>query len=145
MPVTVKKIVLWRSEVENKPGVLAGVLQPLVTAGTDLQVLMGYRHPGEPGKAAVELYPVTGKKSVAAAGAAGLQASSIPTLLVEGDNKPGLGAAIARAMADAGVNLAFLVAQVMGRKYSAIIGFETEEDARKAAALIKRISAGKKK
>lgn len=145
MPVTVKKIVLWRGEVENKPGVLAGVLQPLATAGADLQVLMGYRYPGEPGKAAVELYPVTGKKSVAAAGAAGLQASSIPTLLVEGDNKPGLGAAIARAMADAGVNLAFLVAQVMGRKYSAIIGFETEEDARKAAALIKRISAGKKK
>jgi hypothetical protein len=145
MPVTVKKIVLWRSEVENKPGVLAGVLQPLATAGADLQVLMGYRYPGEPGKAAVELYPVTGKKSVAAARAAGLQASSIPTLLVEGDNKPGLGAAIARAMADAGVNLAFLVAQVMGRKYSAIIGFETEEDARKAAALIKRFSAGKKK
>ncbi len=145
MPVTVKKIVLWRGEVENKPGVLAGVLQPLATAGADLQVLMGYRYPGEPGKAVVELYPVTGKKSVAAAGAAGLQASSIPTVLVEGDNKPGLGAAIARAMADAGVNLAFLVAQVMGRKYSAIIGFETEEDARKAAALIKRISAGKKK
>jgi predicted amino acid-binding ACT domain protein len=106
---------------------------------------VGYRYPGEIGKAAVELYPVTGKKSLAAARTAGLEASSIPTLLVEGDNKPGLGAGIARAMADAGVNLAFLVAQVMGRKYSAIMGFETEEEARKAAALIKRISAAKKK
>lgn len=39
MPVTVKKLLLWRSEVENKPGVLAGVLQPLSTAGADLQVV----------------------------------------------------------------------------------------------------------
>jgi len=145
MPVTVKKIVLWRTEVENKPGVLAGVLQPLADAGANLQVLMGYRYPGDPGKAAIELCPVTGKKTLAAARAAGLQASSIPTLLVEGDNKPGLGASIARAAADTGVNLAFLVAQVIGRKYSFVVGFETEEDARKAAALIKKVTAGKKK
>jgi hypothetical protein len=145
MPVTVKKIVLWRTEVENKPGVLAGVLQPLAEAGANLQVLMGYRFPGDPGKAAIELCPVTGKKSLAAARAAGLQASSIPTLLVEGDNKPGLGAAISRASADAGVNLAFLVAQVIGRRYSFVVGFETEEDARKAAALIKKVTAVKKK
>jgi len=145
MPVTVKKIVLWRTEVDNKPGILAGVLQPLADAGANLQVLMGYRYPGDPGKAAIELCPVTGKKSLAAARAAGLEASSIPTLLVEGDNKPGLGASIARAAADAGVNLAFLVAQVIGRKYSFVVGFETEDDARKAAALIKKVTTGKKK
>ena len=145
MPVTVKKIVLWRTEVDNKPGILAGILQPLADAGANLQVLMGYRYPGDPGKAAIELCPVTGKKSLAAARAAGLEASSIPTLLVEGDNKPGLGASIARAAADAGVNLAFLVAQVIGRKYSFVVGFETDDDARKAATLIKKVTAVKKR
>jgi hypothetical protein len=35
---------------------------------------------------------------------------------VEGDNKPGLGHAIAQAIADAKINLNFLVAQVIGRR-----------------------------
>jgi methionine synthase II (cobalamin-independent) len=47
-----------------------------------------------------------------------------------------------RALADAGLNLDFLVAQVIGRKYSAVIGFENEADADKASVLIKK--AGKK-
>ncbi|MCX6627676.1 MAG: hypothetical protein NTW28_08615 [Candidatus Solibacter sp.] len=145
MPITVKKIALWRKDVEDKPGALAGILKTLAAAGADLQVLMGYRYPGDPGKAAIELHPVVGKKSLAAARSAGLHASSIPTLLIEGDNKPGLGAVVTRAIADAGVNVAFFVAQVISRKYSAIIGFETEEDARRAASLIRTITTGKKK
>jgi hypothetical protein len=145
MAVTVKKIVLWRREVENRPGALASTLEPLATAGADLQVVMGYRFPGNESQAAIEVYPVSGKKMTAAAEAAGLSASSIPTLLVEGDNKPGLGHALARAMADAGINLSFLVAQVIGRKYTAVVGFESEEDARRASTLIKKTTNSKKK
>jgi hypothetical protein len=141
MPVTVKNITLWRKEVENRPGILAGTLEPLAEAGADLQVVMGYRFPGNESIAAIELYPVTGRASTKAAQAAGLEAFSIPTLLVDGDNKPGLGHAIARAIAEAGVNIAFLVAQVIGRKYSAVIGFDSPEDARKAAPLIKKATA----
>jgi hypothetical protein len=141
MPVTVKSIVLWRKEIENKPAALAGVLEPLANARADLQVVMGYRYPGNQAMAAVELYPVTGKKSAGAAKAAGLAAAAIPTLLVQGDNKPGLGSAIARAISDAGINMDFLVAQVIGRRYSAVIGFENQADSRKAAALIKRATA----
>ena len=91
MAVTVKKIVLWRKEIENKPGALASSLASLARAGADLQVVMGYRYPGEESKGAIELYPVTAKKSVAAAQEAGLTASSIPTLVVEGDNRAGPG------------------------------------------------------
>ena len=80
---------------------------------------------------------------MAAAQQAGLSASSIPTLLVEGDNRPGLGYAIAQALADAGINLAFMVAQVIGRKYSAIVGLETDADAAKAASLVMKAAAKK--
>jgi hypothetical protein len=145
MAVTVKKVTLWRSEVSNTPGALAAALAPLAEAGADLQVVMGYRYPGNERKAALEMFPVAGKKSIAAAGAAGLSASSIPTLRVEGDNKPGLGHAIARALADAGINLGFFVAQVIGRRYTAVIGFETDADAATAAALIKKASAARRK
>ncbi|MBI4455075.1 MAG: hypothetical protein HY644_04160 [Acidobacteria bacterium] len=145
MAVSVKKMTLWRREVENKVGVLADVLEPFAKVGVNLQVVMGYCYPGDSAKAAVEVYPVSGKKSVVAAQRAGLSASSIPSLLVEGDNKPGLGHAIAKAIADSGINLSFLVAQVVGRKYSAIFGFQEGADTAKAAALIKKAAASKKK
>jgi hypothetical protein len=145
MAVTVKKIVLWRTEVENRPGALAGTLESLASAGADLQVVMAYRYPGEESKAAVELYPVTAMKSVAAAKEAGLAASSIPAYLVEGDNRPGLGHAISKAIADEGINMVFVVAQVVGRKYSAVFGFESEADATKGAAAIKKAAAPKRR
>ena len=102
---------------------------------------MAYRYPGDQNKAAIELYPVSGKKSAAAAQTAGLAPSSISTLLVEGDNRPGLGHAIARAVGDAGINMSFVMAQVVGRRYSALFGFENDADANKAATLIKRATA----
>lgn len=145
MPVTVKPVTLWRKEIENKPGTLAVALEPLAMAGADLQVIMGYRLPGRPETAALELFPVKGKKAIAAAQAAGLSASTIPTLLVEGDNKAGLGYTIATSLAGAGINIGFVIAQVVGRKYSAVIGFDTADDAKVAAALIKKATAGKKK
>ena len=143
MPVTVKRITLWRKELENKAGTLAGTLEPLANAGADLQIVMGYRYPGEPAKAAVELYPVGSKKTTQAAQGAGLTAAAIPALLVEGDNRAGLGHSIAKAIAEAGVNLDFLVAQVLGRKYAAVIGFENDADAVKATALIKKAASKK--
>lgn len=142
MAVAVKKATLWRKEVENRPGELASALEPLAQAGADLRVVMGYRY-GE-NKAAIELYPVAGRKSVAAAQQAGLSASSLATLVVEGDNKPGLGHAIAKAISDAGINLSFVIAQVIGRRYSAVLGFENDADAANAARLIKKAASAPK-
>jgi hypothetical protein len=136
MPVSVKEITLWRREIENRPGMLANVLQLLATA--DLQVLMAYRYPGDETRGAVELFPISGKKATAAAEAAGLTRADIPALLVEGANRAGLGFETASAIADAGINLAFLVAQVMGSKFSAVYGFDSEADRRKAASLLRK-------
>ena len=140
MPFTVKSISLWRREAENKTGLLAQTLEPLAKAGADLGVVMGYRLPGNEAKVVIEVYPVSGKKLTSAAAETGLTASSIPTLLVEGDNRPGLAHRIAQTIADAGTDLSFFVAQAIGRRYSAVIGFATEDDAKKAAALIKKAS-----
>ncbi len=145
MPVTVKNISLWRREVENQVGTLAHTLEPVTKAKANLRVLMGYRYPGEGTKAAIELYPIAGKKVTAAASEAGLSASSIPTLLVEGEDRPGLGFAIAQAMSGAGINMTFFVAQAVGRRFSAVLGFESETDAKTATTLIKKATASKKK
>jgi len=144
MGVRVKQVTLWRSEVANRPGALAGMLGPLAEAGANLKVVMGYRMPGEENRAAVEVYPVSGRKVTAAARSVGLSDSGIPALLVDGDDRAGLGAAIARGVAEAGINMIFLMAQVIGRRYSAIIGFESAADAKKAAALVKKAKPSKK-
>jgi hypothetical protein len=145
MATKVKKIALWRKEVENKPGILANALAPLASSGTDIHVVMAYRFPGQESKAAIELYPVTGKKSIAAAREAGFAESAIPALLVEGDNRSGIGYATAQAIADAGINIDFVVAQVIGRKYSAVFGFESEADAARCAAIMRKNAPAKKK
>jgi hypothetical protein len=144
MAVSVKQITLWRSEVANRPGSLAETLGPLAKAGANLKVVMGYRIPGEANRAAIEVYPVSGKKVTDAARSVGLVDSGIPALLIDGDDRPGLGAAIARSLGDAGINMIFLMAQVVGRRYSAIVGFESPGDAKRAASLVKKAKPARK-
>jgi predicted amino acid-binding ACT domain protein len=86
----------------------------------------------------IEVSPVSGKKTTAAADRAGLKAALIPTLLVQGDDKAGMGSAITQAIAEAGINVAFLVAQVVDARFSAVMGFEDEAAAKQASTLIKK-------
>ncbi|HLK11678.1 MAG TPA: hypothetical protein VKW76_09875 [Candidatus Binatia bacterium] len=137
MAVTVKRIGLWRCEVPNEPGALARTLEPLAAARVGLRVVMGYRFPEHQERAAIEVYPIAGARATAAAQAAGLAAADAACLLVEGDDRPGLGARIGRALADGGLNVAFLIAQVVGRRFAAVIGFADAAAADAAAPLVK--------
>lgn len=76
MPLRVRPITLWRAEVDNQPGVLAQTLEPLAEAGANLQVVMGYRVPGDRARAAIEIFPVTGARALSAAQAAGARRPS---------------------------------------------------------------------
>ena len=139
MALTVKVITLWRREIENRPGALAGVLHPLATTKADVQVLMAYRFPGDESRGAVELFPISGKKAKSGASDAGLSpANDIPAVLVQGSNRAGLGYQTARAIAEAGINLAFFVAQVVGTKFSAVYGFDSVTDRDRAVKLLKK-------
>ena len=50
-----------------------------------------------------------------------------------------------KALGEAGINMSFVMAQVVGRKYAAVFGLENQADANKAAMLIKKPAAGGKK
>jgi hypothetical protein len=143
MAITVRKITVWRTEVDNRAGALAQLLEALTAARGGLDVVMGYRVPGQHERAVIEVWPVSGKKLSQAAESVGLRPSETPTLLVLGDDRPGLGHAMARALADAGINLVFLVAQVVGRRYSAVFGFESAGDAERAVGLLKKAKPGR--
>jgi hypothetical protein len=143
MAVSVKKVTLWRREIADRPGALAEVLAPLADAGASLRVVMAYRYPEPAGKAAVELAPVTGSKATAAAQRAGLAPTQIGALLVEGDDRPGLGRTLSDAIAGSGINLHFLMALVAGRRYASVFGFGSDADADRAVPIIKKAAAAR--
>jgi hypothetical protein len=78
---------------------------------------------------------------MAAAKTVGLAPSDMAALLVQGDNRQGLGHAITKVIGDGGISLSFVMAQVVGRRYSAMFGFETEADAARATALTRKATA----
>lgn len=137
MPLKVEKTVLWCGEIEDKPGALAKVLEPLAQAGVDLQVVLAQRDPSKAGMGVVYLGPIKGRKATDAAKSAGLSEATLPVLLrIEGPNKPGLGHLMTSALAEAGINLAFAGAAVLGKKFVAFFGFDSNEDARKASRIL---------
>lgn len=145
MAVTVRRITIWRCEVEDRAGALAHVLEPLTAAKADLDVVMGYRIPGQHQRAVLEVWPVSGRKLSRAAESAGLKPSGTPTLLVLGDDRRGLGHTLARALSDAGISMVFLVAQVVGRRYAAVFGFDGEAEAERAAGIVKKAVKAQRK
>lgn len=141
MALSVKKVSLWRREVENRPGALAQTLEPLADAGADLDIVMGYNIGN---RAVVEVAPISNKKAAAAAQKAGLTEARVPAVLVSGDNRAGVGHSLARSLAGAGININFLVAQVVGNRFSSVFGFESEADADRAIPLLKRAEQQRK-
>src|SRR3990172_2787954 len=111
MALTIRKVSLWRTEVDNRPGALAEVLAPLAAAKGDLQVLMGYRIPGQQQRAVVEIAPVTGRKLSGAAAQARL---SPPLAAARGDLQVLMGYRIPGQQQRAVIE----IAPVTGRKLS---------------------------
>ena len=137
MAITVKKTFLWKKELDNHPGAIAEALEPLADGGADLRLVMVYRFP-DAHKGAIEVHPISERTLKSTANSTGFDPSPVPVLLVEGDNRQGLGYALAKAIGDAGISVSFLMAQVVGRRYAAIFGFKNDDDAAKAVTLIKK-------
>ncbi len=143
MTVKITRVVLWRTEVPNRPGALDAVLEPLAHAGINLQAVIKQNVPGRPMRASVEIIPGAGRRAGVVARAAGFSRSPTPVLLVEGANRPGLVFAVTSAIAWTGIKVRFLSAQVVGARYTALLGFRTDDERRRAATLIRKVIQGR--
>ena len=141
MSITVRRADLWRAETANTPGSLAAALKPLAEKGTDLEIVMGYAKPDRSG-AVVEVSPVSTPADRKAARAAGLAQSTFPCVVISGDNRSGLGYDVARALADAGININFFVAQSLGNSYTGLFSFEASTEADLAVKIIRKAVGG---
>jgi hypothetical protein len=137
MSIKIKKVVVWRTEVENRPGEMARALEPL--AEQDLDLVIGYQG------AVIDIAPVVGKKARTAAESVGFKPLPTSMILVEGKNHPGVCFTAARVLGDAGIGMDSVVAKVAGKKCQALFGFTSDADAKKAASLIKKAARATKR
>ena len=141
MALKVIKTVAWVAEINDQPGTLASCLGTLAAAGADLECVIGHRQPDKPGRGVIYVGPLKGRKVRKAAASAGFHASKrVATLRIEGVDRPGLGAKIARAVGAAGVNMRGVSAVAMGRTFVCNLGFDSKTDADKAARAIKHMA-----
>ena len=142
MAVRIKRIRLWRTEVPSRPGALAEALEPLAQGNADLKVIRARATPAATGRLIIEVYAGEGKRAAMVARAAGFSLVPSTTLLLQGDNRPGLAYAVANAVAWAGIGVRNLDAEVVGVRYSVILTFNSEDDAEKAVAVIRKVTRG---
>lgn len=135
-PVTIRKVRLWRKEIDAGPAALAAALQPLNEEGIRLRAFMRYRHFREEHRAVVEVCPHESEHEDRCASilrAAGFTISHIPTLLIGGEEAPRVEYAISKISAEQGLNIVFCVSQNVNGVWEALLGFVSDADADKAA------------
>jgi len=140
MAAKVSKVDLWMAVVDDRAGGAADKLEPLSLAGANFEFVFARRAPEQPGKGLMFVTPVKGAKVVKAAVAAGFSKSdSLHCVRVEGGDKPGTTAKLARLLAGAGVSFRALSASAHGRKFVSHIAVDSAADASNAAAVLRKL------
>jgi len=144
MPYEITKADVWAGTIKDQPGGLAKKVEALADAGASLEFVIARRSPEKPGAGVVFLAPLRGARQLRAAKKAGLsKATNLCSLRVQGPDKPGLGARIARLLADEGINMRGLSAAALGRRCVVYFAFDSAADANKASRVLKKALAGK--
>ena len=139
MAVKASKAEVWVATIEDRAGGAADKLDALAKGGANLEMLLA-RRTETPGQGVMFVTPVKGAKAVKAAQEAGFaKPENIHSVRVEGGDKPGLGAKIARTLGDAGINFRGVSAVAIGTKFISYIACDSAEDAAKAIAALKKL------
>jgi len=139
MALKVTKAEVWVATIEDRAGGAADKLEALSRAGANLEMLLA-RRTEQPGQGVMFVTPVKGAKAVKAAQEAGFgKPQNIHSVRVEGGDKAGLGAKIARALGDGGVSFRGISAVAIGSKFISYIACDSAEDAARAVGLLKKL------
>jgi hypothetical protein len=139
MPLKATKAEIWVATIEDRAGGAAEKLDALAKGGANLEMLLA-RRTEQPGQGVMFVTPVKGAKAVKAAQAAGFgKPENIHSVRIEGGDKPGLGAKIARALGDAGISFRGVSAVAIGRNFISYIACDSAEDAAKAVTVLKKV------
>ena len=139
MKLNVSRTDTWATVIDDRPGGVADKLAALAAAGVNLEFIIARRAPEQRGSGVLFVTPLKGARQIKAAEAAGFQKTeSLHSLRVEGADKPGMGAKLTQALAEAGINLRGLSAAALGKRCVTHLALDTAKDAAKAAAILKK-------
>ena len=106
MALKVTRVDTWAVTIEDRPGGLAAKLRALADGKANLEFVIARRAPDRPGTGVVFVTPIAGAAQRAAKKAGFAKSAALHTVRIQGPDKPGEGARIAAALADAGLNVA---------------------------------------
>ena len=142
MAYKLSRVDVWVVDMQNKPGMMARVLEALGNAGASLEFVVARRVSENTARAFVA--PLRGARQMKAAADVGLvKARGMHCLRMDGPDKPGLGARLTRYLADHGVNLRGLSAAAIAKRCVTYIAFATEDDLKLAMRLAKKALSGR--
>ena len=140
MALKVSRVDVWAAGLKDKPGRMADKLAALADAGANLQFVVARRAPDKPGTGVVFVTPLKGAKQLRAAKKAGfLKTKALRSVRAEGTDKPGIGARVAQALADAGINVRGFSAAAIGRKFVCYVALDKADDATKTVRTLKKL------
>src|SRR5919204_2564135 len=113
---------VWMAVIDDRAGGAAEKLEALAKAGADLEVVLARRTPEHPGQGILFAGPIEGAKVTRAAQEAGFRHSdSIHGVRIEGGDKPGMGAKLARAIAESGVSMRGMNSMAVGKNFLTLL------------------------
>jgi hypothetical protein len=131
---------VWCAPITDQPGGLNAKLAALSQAGANLDFCFARRAPEKPGTGVVFVTPLKGAKQLAAAKAAGFNASgTLHSLRVDCGDSRGIGAKITAAIAGAGISLRGFSASAVAKKAVFFLAFDSAADAAAAAKALKKL------
>jgi hypothetical protein len=143
MKMNVQRTEVWAATIDDRPGGLHEKLAVLAGAGANLEFVISRRTPDQPGEGVAFVTPIKGAKQTRAAEDSGFRKTDrLHSVRVEGTDKPGIGAAMTEALADAGLNLRGVSGAALGRQFIAYLALDTAEDAAIALEILKKLSTG---
>ena len=139
MDLTVERVEVWATTIDDKPGGLANILTGLREAGADLHFILARRASEPPNKAVVFVTPLQGDAELEAAATLGFNPTTrVYAVRVEGEIRPGIAAELTARLAAAGLNLRGFSAAVLGTLFVLYLGLDSAEDATKAASILQQ-------
>ena len=131
---------VWMTVIDDRAGGAADKLEALARAGADLEVVFARRTPEHPGQGVLFASPIEGAKVTRAAQEAGFKRSeTIHGVRIEGSDKAGLGAKIARTLAESGISFRGMNGMAMGKNFLSFIAVDSAEDAAKAVKVLRKL------
>jgi hypothetical protein len=131
---------VWMAVIDDRVGGAAEKLEALSAAGASLEVVLTRRTPEHPGQGVLFASPIEGKKVLAAAEQAGFhRAENIHGVRIESPDKPGLGAKMARCLADAGISFRGMNGMSVGKNSLTFIAVDSADDAAKAVKALRKL------